>query len=129
MEREQLFKIGLRIGDGCIDYPFENDFETAVFRRKDNRKWFGIYLGVPKKYFGEREGSEFCLNLKCPPELSIFLRESRTGIYPAWHMNKRNWITVRLHAVDEEELEKLFMLSYDLCNDKKRTREKRKQNL
>ena len=64
MEKEQLFKIGLRIGDGCIDYPFENDFETAVFRRKDNRKWFGIYLGVPKKYFGERDLKAILQNLR-----------------------------------------------------------------
>ena len=28
------------------DYPFANDFVTAVFRRKDNLKWFAIVMSV-----------------------------------------------------------------------------------
>lgn len=118
MEKEEVFKIGSGFREACVDYPFEKDAQTAVFRRKDNRKWFGIYLYVPKKYFGEGEGGEFCLNLKCPIDLIFMLCESHDTIFPAWHMNKRHWITVRLRGADSEELAKLFALSYELCASK-----------
>ncbi len=34
------------------------------------------------------------INLKCDPERSINLRESHSGIIPAFHMNKKHWNTV-----------------------------------
>ena len=98
MDIHKIKNIVAAAEDACVDYPFEDDFETAVLRRASSRKWFGVYIAVPKKYFGEGQGSEFCLNLKCPPELSEMLRQTYRGIVPAWHMNKTHWITVRLHA-------------------------------
>lgn len=34
------------------DYPFAGDFETAVFRRKDNLKWFAISMSVASEKIG-----------------------------------------------------------------------------
>ena len=115
MDKEEVFAIALSIGDTCIDYPFEEDFETAVFRRKDNRKWFGICMYVPKRYFGEGDGREYCLNVKCPPDLAEFMRASRAWVFPAWHMNKRHWITVRLKDAERADVEKLIGLSHSLA--------------
>lgn len=47
------------------------------------------------------------VNLKCDPDLiPTLIRES--GIYPAYHMNKQNWISVDIEGY--EDLEKLKML-------------------
>ena len=65
--------------------------------------------------FGEGAGSEYCLNLKCPPDLAQILCGTYRGVLPAYHMNKTHWITVRLHSdVPDEEIVKLLNLSYDL---------------
>ena len=34
------------------DYPFDEDFETAVLRHKDNRKWYAIVMKVSRRKFG-----------------------------------------------------------------------------
>lgn len=114
MQRETLFSTAEGMIGARIDYPFEGDAETAVFRHGAG-KWFGICLFVPLKYFGEEQGREYCLNLKCPPDLAPLLCGNFRGVLPAYHMNKTHWITVRLHSdVPDEEICKLLQLSYDL---------------
>ena len=58
------------------------------------------------------------INLKCAPERSIDLRESHDGIVPAFHMNKKHWITAKINQdVDSDLLIELINHSYDLvCN-------------
>ncbi len=42
MIREDFFRMIWETYGIEPDYPFAGDFETAVFRRKDNLKWFAI---------------------------------------------------------------------------------------
>ena len=51
MDIQKIKNIVAAAEDACVDYPFEDDFETAVLRRASSRKWFGVYIAVPKKYF------------------------------------------------------------------------------
>ncbi len=120
MEKEELMLFVESLGGAVADQPFSEDFETVVLRHGYTRKWFGIWLEVPGRYLGEEEG-EFCLNLKCPPDLSGILAANYRGILPAYHMNKRHWITVRMNAdVPKEEICELVRLSYDITSGKKR---------
>ena len=107
--------------DAFADMPFE-DFSATVFRRKSNKKWFGIIMPAPESYF-KRYGvktpqDNTVLNLKCPPDLKDFLTESfQGGILPAYHMNKTHWISVVLASdVSDGEIESLIKLSYDITN-------------
>ena len=34
------------------DYPFDEDFETAVLRHSANRKWYAIVMRVSRSKFG-----------------------------------------------------------------------------
>ena len=34
------------------DYPFDEDFETAVLRHKGSRKWFAVVMRVSRRKFG-----------------------------------------------------------------------------
>ena len=55
------------------------------------------------------------INLKCDPERSIDLRESHSGIIPAFHMNKKHWNTVKVNEdVSQDLLIELINHSYDL---------------
>lgn len=58
---------------------------------------------------------ELRLNLKCNPELSLFLRDEFKGIIPGYHMNKKHWNTVYLNSdVPGEKIYELIDHSYIL---------------
>lgn len=127
VKKEELLRMTECFELAGQDSPFAQDEEMTVFRRKDNRKWFGIYFRVPRRIFGEGEGSEYAVDLKCVPALSRMLFETYGGVVPAYHMNKVYWITVRLDgSVPREEIEKLLRLSYDLVAPKVRPGVKKK---
>ena len=132
MQKEELFAFARSLAGVAVDFPFKDDFETAVFRHADTRKWFGIWLAVPRRWFaagadgadGESTGAEFCLNVKCPPDLVPLLLQQERGVYPAYHMNRTHWVTVRLSECAAETVQQLVRLSYSLTAGKARTRAK-----
>ena len=65
------------------------------------------------------------LNVKCDPVLGSFLR-TQEGFHPAYHMNKEQWLTIRLDgSVSEKEIKHLLDLSYDLTAAKKNNKKER----
>lgn len=122
MSEEKLLAFVAAKAGACYDYPFKEDFETAVLRHKDTKRWFGILLDAPNGYCG-REGAGYTrvLNIKVPPELGELLRENYAGILLAYHMNKTHWISVLLDGdVSDEEIEKLLALSFELTDKRNR---------
>ena len=106
------------------DYPFEEDFETGVFRHEGNKKWFAIAMNVDYlKINSGRKGTTEVVNLKCAPEVIESIAGVEPGIYRAYHMNKTHWLTVALEECERETLEWLLGISYDLT----RVKIKRKQ--
>ena len=71
------------------EFLWEKYPQYAVFRRKDNRKWYAAIMRVPKKYL-QLDGAEEIeiLNLRVEPkELDkIFDGEK---YFRGWHMNKK----------------------------------------
>ena len=125
MTQQEIVAFALSQENTAADTPFAGDAQTTVLRHADTKKWFGILLAVPKRYFGEGEGSEVCLNAKCPPELSAMLRQSYAGILPAYNMNKEQWGTVRLGCgVPDEEIRNILLLSRELTRKKGKVKEK-----
>ena len=120
-EREKITDFALTLPGAVLDKPFEDDFDTTVFRHGEGGKWFGLVMNVEKSRVGLRgEGKIDVLNLKCDPEESFIVREMYEGIIPAYHMNKRHWISVLLGgSVPMDFTERLIEKSYDLT-DKKR---------
>ena len=52
------------------DYPFDEDFETAVLRHTDNRKWYAIVMKVSRRKFGfDSDEVIDVVNLKLPTEM------------------------------------------------------------
>ena len=93
-----------------IDYP---DYE--VFRHKNNNKWFALVMNISKyKLDNQSEDIINIVNFKINPVmLGALLQE--TGIFPAYHMNKTNWITVCLDGTASfNTIKMLLQISYDL---------------
>ncbi len=120
-EREKITDFACTLPNAVADMPFEDDFDTTVFRHGEGGKWFGLVMNVEKSRVGmPGEGKVDVLNLKCDPEESFIVREMYEGIIPAYHMNKRHWISVLLiGSVPMDFTQRLIEKSYDLT-DKKR---------
>ena len=95
------------------DYPFDEDFETAVLRHAGNRKWYAIVMRVSARKFGlDREETLDVVNLKLPTEMFGSFGPP-DGVYPAYHMNKLHWISVLLPYASEETVQFLADVSFE----------------
>lgn len=102
------------------DYPFDEDFETAVLRHGDNRKWYAIVMKVPRRKFGfDSDEVIDVVNLKLPTEMFGSFGAT-DGVYPAYHMNKRHWISVLLHDAPEEVVQFLVSVSFEATKSSKK---------
>lgn len=93
----------------------------VVFRRNDNKKWYGIIMDIAYEKLGlNKHGKVDVLNVKVDWFLKDLLSEQQ-GILPAYHMNKNKWISVLLDgSVDLEDVLKLIDVSYnETANNKK----------
>ncbi len=105
MTRDEVISYGCSLDGASSDKPFEGDFESTVLRHSDSRNWFGLVMFRNDKYI---------INLKCEPEQSDFLKNQFKGITPAYHMNKRLWISVDIASVPDDETKRLIRHSYEL---------------
>lgn len=77
----------------------------AVFRHSDNKKWFALVATISKKSLGLEDDKEVdVINLKFDKNQTYDFAETSDHIFPAYHMNKNNWITVMLDGVLPDEL-------------------------
>ena len=76
------------------DKPFPEDFDTTVLRHTDTGKWFGIIMHISGNKVGLSPDIKVdVMNVKCKPEDTFTAREISCGILPAYHMNKKHWIS------------------------------------
>lgn len=94
--------------------------DSHVFFHKEGgsgtkRKLFGIIMLVNRKYLGEEEDEQvYVLNVRTDPEAVPLLTMSE-GIYPAYHMTKKSWVTVILDGtVKDKNIYRLLDDSYVL---------------
>ena len=94
--------------------PWERYPTNVVFRHPNNRKWFAVLMTVLKEKLGiGEEGTLDIVNVKCDPLLHGSLR-AEPGVYPAYHMNKANWVSISLDGSVKEETVKMALdVSFD----------------
>ena len=110
------------------EYLWEGDFDTAVFRHTDSKKWFGIIMTVKKSSLGiVSEGSVEVLNVKCEPLLVDMLTQNK-GYLRAYHMNKRLWISILIEDVALDEIKGMIDESFRLTDKKKKAGAKKHGN-
>ena len=102
------------------DFPWgEND--GGVFRNPDSNKWYGLIMNIDEgKLSRKQSGAVDVMNLKIAadkiPELI-----KRNGLYPAYHMNKKYWISVVLNdTLPDETVMALIEESHSFSCPKKR---------
>lgn len=115
MTRKEIFAYALEKYDAEPEYLWIRTPNYAVLRHRRNRKWFAAVVDIMEDMLGLKgEKLVDVLNLKCDPLLVSALR-SEPGIFPAYHMNKENWISVLLSsAISKESVFHLLDQSYEL---------------
>ena len=100
-------------------FPWAPKAEHMVFKHSKNKKWFALIMGVTGNKLGLETGDIVeVINLKCDTDLSENIRMSK-GILPAYHMNKKHWISVVLDRVADNTVKSLIDLSFELTAVKK----------
>ena len=100
-----------------LEYLWEKSPDTAVLRHEGNQKWYAVLMKISwDKLEKGREGQVEALNLKHDQVADLL---SKKGIYPAFHMNKRYWISVALDdTLSDEEVLELIEKSWNLTSKK-----------
>ena len=102
------------------EYPWIRYPSYTVYRHKNNNKWFAVIMQLPKTKLGLVENEIIdVMNLKCDPLLIGSLLNEK-GFFPAYHMNKANWITLSLDAsVTDDKIKWLINISFELTKKKR----------
>ena len=100
-----------------LEYLWEKSPDTAVLRHEENQKWYAILMRIPWDRLDKgREGLVEAVNLKHDQVADLL---SQDGIYPAFHMNKRYWISLPLDdTLTDEKVLELFERSWFLTSKK-----------
>ncbi len=95
------------------DYPFDEDFETAVLRHADDRKWYALVMKVSRrKFVFDSDEVIDVVNLKLPT-LMFGSFVAADGVYPAYHMNKLHWISGLLPYAPDNVIQFLVNVSFE----------------
>ena len=83
--------------------PFEKT-EAMGFMVEDKGKWYGLMMEVPLQKLGvASQANALILNVKIHPEDKERLL-STDGVYEAYHMNKKHWISIALNVCTDDAL-------------------------
>ncbi len=91
-------------------YPF-SDHETLALKIKE--KWYGLFLFAPGKYFSKKEKEVPVLNVKVQPD-TLFEIIDEKKVFPAYHMDKKHWVSYLLSECKVEDLVKALETSRSL---------------
>ena len=101
--------------------PWEDSPDAYTFKTAKRNKWYALFMTIPYKSLGlGAKGALDVVNIKLPPEKVLDLID-RVHFYPAYHMNKKHWITIVLDKeVDEPLVQQLLDESYGLVEKLKK---------
>ena len=131
--KEKCFETGIfewdytyRIIDYCRnkykdepEYLWKRTPRNAICRRKDNHKWYLALLSVNGTKLGLKNDEIIeVINLRVHQDQMQDILKNK-NIYPAYHMNKKNWITIILNgSIKIEEIYKRIDTSYEIAKKK-----------
>ena len=84
-----------KYGDKPV-FPWD-DFSGGVFKNPENGKWYAIVMNINVQKIDKKlSGKVEVVNIKLDPDKIKELHKEK-GFYPAYHMNKKNWISILLN--------------------------------
>lgn len=112
--REDIFQYVRKKYRSEIEYLWVRFPTYAIFRHRDNQKWYGLVMDVPRAKLGiAGEGVIDILNVKLEsPLLRDFLIQ-QDGYLAGYHISRGNWISILLDGtVPMDNIRSLIDESY-----------------
>lgn len=112
--REQIFSYVRKKYNTQPDYPWERFPDYAVFRHKDNNKWYGLVMNIPRDKLGlpESERADI-LNVKLDDPFFVDMLIQQDGYFKGYHIRGGNWVSILLDGtVPFEEICGMLDKSY-----------------
>lgn len=112
--KEVINYIEEKYGDK-LEFLWEKFDNNAIWRNKQNNKWYGILLTVSERKLGiESDKIIEAIDLRYQKEkIEVICDNSK--VYPGYHMNKKSWITIKLdYSLETNEIINLIDNSYNL---------------
>ena len=95
--REEVFRYVKKKYNSEIEYLWAKFPDYAIFRHKDNRKWYGLVMNVPRYRLGlPGEDIVDVLNVKVGDPLLRDLLIRQDGYFPGYHISRGNWVSILL---------------------------------
>ena len=103
------------------EYLWADSPGNAIFRHPSSKKWYAALMCVlPEKLGLAGEEALDVMDIKCST-IMIGSLLSTKGFLPAYHMNKKHWISIILDdSVSDDQITPLLELSYDSVAPKRR---------
>lgn len=104
--------------NAVVRNPWMKNPEHTTFTDRYSEKWFALIMKINQKTLGIKGDSEiYVVNVKADPEF-ISLITGVEGYFPAYHMNKRHWLTILLDGtLPIEQIYDRVDESYHLISD------------
>ena len=98
------------------EYLWKRTPRNAICRRKDNKKWYLALLSVGGDKLGLKSDEIIeVINLRVKPDEMQEILVNK-NIHPAYHMNKKNWVTIILDgSVQIDKIFKMIDTSYEIA--------------
>ena len=102
-----------------LEFLWEKFSDSAIIRRKDNQKWYAVFIKVSRCKLGlNGEDKVDIIDLR-GDEQAVNSLVDGVRYLPAYHMNKKHWFTVCLDgSVPAEEICARLDASYELAKKK-----------
>ena len=100
------------------EFLWEKTPGCGVYRNKNNDKWYAIIMNIDLSKIDDGSGEVEIINVKLNEEKILELLKQK-GFYKAYHMNKKDWITIILNdTLSDKEIIKLIDESYNIIDEK-----------
>ncbi|MDY3973253.1 MmcQ/YjbR family DNA-binding protein [uncultured Veillonella sp.] len=98
--------------------PWQKYPQYLTFKTEKSKKWYAVYMNIPFASLGlEGRGEANIINVKVSPE-DVEAYVDGKNFFPAYHMNKKHWLTILLHKESLLDIVKaLIDKSYSLVED------------
>ncbi len=105
--------------DAPLEFLWEKFDDNAIWRRQDNKKWFGLLVKIQKRKLGLQEDGNVEILIARINSDNVLSTIDGKRYLPAYHMNKKNWITVMLDgSVSCDEVFRRLDDSFSLAKKK-----------
>ncbi len=105
-----------------LEFLWQKFPKNAVWRNKENQRWYAALLVIPRnKLAGQTSDEEVeIIDIRFQKNEALDFAESNDNVFPGYHMNKNNWITIVLDGgMETKQILDLLDHSYGISLKRK----------